>query len=509
MSSHLQQASGHLKRDLVIGLSLSTLWFIGVWSDLLPFLYLSGNYPVGALPCWNDFAAAVTNVMLLGAGLACASQLARRGPRWMRTLAGWALLGSLAVPVNAIRMHFRLAPEYWYGELGPVAGPMVLGLLLLALVAVAARWHATTVRVVTVALTIMFPLAIMTFAQAAWAISQAGGSMQCGGAEGRAAPLPGDASRRLMWIVYDELEYRAPFEARPPDLLLPALDRLRDQSLSATSAIAPGDRTGRSMTSYLTGLRVRETVLVGRNQMQLKIAGRPDVVTWAAGDTLFPKVRALGLNTGLAGFFLPYCPILGDTLTTCAWEPCVTCGRLTGVFGKSVGESMWHQVSELFPRYGRRRHLATFRGVQEAGLALAADPTIGMGVIHLGVPHDPVIYDRRRGDYSLRAVEGDGYLHNLALVDRSLRELRDAMETAGLWDRTTVIVMGDHGRRSPDDGMTIHDPRVPFIVKLAGQSEGSTYTPRVDLLRVHDLTLEILAGRISTAREVANWLDAR
>ena len=192
-------------------------------------------------------------------------------------------------------------------------------------------------------------------------------------------------------------------------------------------------------------------------------------VIWAAGDTIFPKVRALGLNTGLAGFFLPYCPILGDTLTTCTWEPCVTCGRLTGVFGKSVGESMWHQVSELVPRYDRRRHLATFRGVQEAGLALAADPTIGMAVIHLGVPHDPVIYDRRRGDYSLRAVEGDGYLHNLALVDRSLGELRDAMETAGLWDRTTVIVLGDHGRRSPDNGMTIARPACAVHCQAGGR----------------------------------------
>ena len=246
-------------------------------------------------------------------------------------------------------------------------------------------------------------------------------------------------------------------------------------------------------------------MLVGRNELHLKIEGRADLVTWAGRDTIFPKVRALGINTGVSGFFLPYCPILGDTLTTCTWQPCATCGRLTGAFGKSVGESMWHQASELVPRYNRRRHLATFRAVQAGGMALAADPTIGMALIHLGVPHDPVIYDRKRHDYSLRGVEGDGYLHNLALVDRSLAELRDAIEGAGLWDRTTVIVLGDHGRRSPD-GMTVHDPRVPFIVKLAGESRGVMYTPRVDLLRVHDLTLEILAGRVTTTDLLTTWL---
>jgi len=497
-----------VRRDLLLGLSLATLWFIGVWSDLLPFLYVSGDYPIAGMPCRNDFGAVVANVTLLGLGFTCAGQLARRGPSWRRTLAGWALLGSLAVPANALRMHFRLPPEYWFGAMGPILGPLAFGVLVLLLLAVAVRWHDRMVRLVIASLTIMFPLVPLTFGQAAWAMSQAGGRLQCGEAPGRAAVLPGHASRRVLWIVYDELDYRTPFETRPSDLDLPVLDRLRAQSLSATAAIAPGDRTGRSMPSYLTGLRVRESMLVGRNELQLKIEGRADLVTWAGRDTIFPKARALGLNTGVSGFFLPYCPILGDTLTTCTWQACATCGRLTGVFGKSVGESMWHQVSELVPRYNRRRHLATFRAVQEGGVALAADPTIGMALIHLGVPHDPVIYDRKRHDYSLRAVEGDGYLHNLALVDRSLGELRDAIEAAGLWDRTTVIVLGDHGRRAPD-GMTIDDARVPFLVKLAGQCRGVTYTPRLDLLRVHDLTLEILTGRISTANDVATWLDAR
>ncbi len=496
-----------MRRDLVIGLSLATLWFIGVWSDLLPFLYLSGRYPIGGLPCWNDFAAVVANVALLGMAMACAGHLARRGPARLRTVAGWALIGSLAVPVNALRMHFRLPPEYWYDELGPIAGPLVFGAFALALLAAAARWHARTVRVVAAALTIMFPLVPITFGQAAWAISMAGGRMQCGGSSGRAATLPGDAPRRVLWIVYDEFEYRTLFETRPPDLLLPALDRLRSESLSASSAIPPGDRTERSMPSYLTGLRVAESTLVGRNQLRLTVDGRADTVTWTGRDTIFPKVRAQGLNTGLAGFFLPYCAMLGDTLTTCTWQPCVTCGRLTGVFGNSLGESMWHQASELVPRYGRRRHLAAFHALQQAGVAMAGDPAIGMALVHLGLPHEPTIYDRVRGDFSLRAVEGDGYFHNLALVDRSLGELRAAIEASGVWNRTTVMVFGDHGRRSPHNGMTIHDPRVPFLVKLAGQSQGATYTTPVDLLRVHDLTLEILAGRITTVDQLAAWLD--
>ena len=66
-----------MKRDLVIGVSLSTWWFIGVWSDLLPFLYLRATIRWPALPCWNDFGAVVTNVTLLGVGFA--SRASSRG----------------------------------------------------------------------------------------------------------------------------------------------------------------------------------------------------------------------------------------------------------------------------------------------------------------------------------------------------------------------------------------------------------------------------------------------
>ncbi len=498
-----------MRRDLAIGLSLATLWFIGVWSDLLPFLYISDRYPIGALPCWNDFAAVVINVVLLGVGFAGAAQLARRGPRWLVALAQWALLGSLAVPTNALRNHFNTPPERLYALLGPGVGLAVFGAVALLLLAVAIRWRAKVVGVVTAALAIMFPLVLITFGQAAWAIAQAGGRMQCGGATGRAEALAGSAARRVLWIVYDEMDQRTAFDERPADLRLPEFDRLRAESLAAASALPPGDRTERSMPAFLTGLRVGDARLVGRNQLRLEVAGRTEPFVWSGADTLFARARALGFNTGLTGFFLPYCAMIGDSLTTCQWQPCVTCGRLTGVFGNSLGESMWHQASELAPQYGRRRHMAAFKTLQEASVALATDPSIGFALLHLPVPHEPGIYDRTRGDFSIRAAAGDGYAHNLALADRSLGELRSAIDGAGLSDKTTVMVFGDHGRRSHADGESIADPRVPFLVKMAGDTQGVPYAASVDLLRVHDLTIEILAGRVTTVNDVSGWLDAQ
>lgn len=498
-----------MSRDIVVSLSLATLWFIGVWSDLLPFLYLSDRYPIGALPCWNDFAAVLLNVALLATVFTLAGGLARRGPVWLKAAAGLALVASLAVPANAVRMHFRTWPEVWYQALGPTAGPVAAGVVGVAVLAAILRWRERVVSAVLAALAIMFPLVLLTAAQGVWAIAQAGGRMQCGSATGLAAPIAGHAVRRVLWVVYDELDYRTPFEQRPADLKMPAFDRLAAESLTATAAVPPGVSTERSMPSFLSGVRVDDAALVGRNRLMIETESTAGGTAWTSAATLLPKARALGFNTGIAGFFLPYCSLVGDSLTACTWEPCVTCGRLTGVFGSSFLDSLRYQVAELAPRYGPRRHLGAYRDGQRASVALAGDAAIGFALLHLPVPHAPAIYDRDRASFSIGRPRGDGYLHNLALADRSLAEIRDAVERAGLAGRTTLIVFGDHGRRDPPGSHEIADPRVPFIVKAGSDTHAVRYDAPLEALRVHDLTLELLAGRLTSNADVERWLNAR
>jgi hypothetical protein len=501
--------AGGVRRDLAIGLSLATLWFIGVWSDLLAFLYVSDRYPVGALPCWNDYAAVVVNVCVLGLAFTLILQLFRRAPLRVRALGEWVFLVSLIVPLNAIRNHFNTPVERLFAAMPPaparIAGVVAIASIALLLV----RRRAAVVRVLGAGLLILFPLVLLTFAQAGWAVLRAGSGMRCGSAGAEQPRLAGRPRVRVLWIVYDELEQRAAFDERPRDLALPELDRLRSESLYATRAVPPADRTERSMPSFITGAIVDDAALVKRNELRLTMRGRADPLRWTAQDTVFAKARALGVNSAVAGFFLPYCALIGEALTSCTWQPCVTCGRLVGAFGGTVAESMRNQVSELAPNYGRRRHLEAYRVLQAAAIDLAGDPTIGLALLHIPVPHDPPIYDRARGVMSLSVPPGNGYFDNLALADRSLGELRRAMERSGTWKDTTILLFGDHGRRTFRDGVSIADPRVPFIVKLAGQQRSVGYTAPFNVVMVRDLTLELLAGRITTAGQVAAWLDAR
>ena len=418
------------------------------------------------------------NVCLLGAVFAVARALIRRAPRAIRVAAGWLFLTSLIVPLNVIRNHFHTHMEPLLEAIGPIAARTLIALLMIAAAVIIVRWRAAVIHGITTGLLILFPLVPLLFAQAAWAITQAHGRMQCAGASTFATPFESAPRIRVIWIVSHELEEYAAFEARPRDLALPELNRLRAESIAATP-LAPADRTERSMPAFLIGRPVDDSILTSRNELKLTVRGRADVRPLAPGDTIFARARDLGVNAGVAGFFLPYCSLVGSVVTTCAWQPCVTCGRMVGAFGSSVGESMANQVSELGPRYGVRRHLASYQALQAAGLRLASDRSLGFALIHLPVPHAPAIYDRRTGHFSL-SVSGDaGYFDSLALADRSLGELRRAMEANGSWTSTTVMLFADHGRRSLADGVSVAHPEVPLLVKLAGSTSrpGGTGPP--------------------------------
>lgn len=112
------------------------------------------------------------------------------------------------------------------------------------------------------------------------------------------------------------------------------------------------------------------------------------------------------------------------------------------------------------------------------------------------------------------------YLDNVALADQSLGAVRRAMEAAGQWDRTAVIISADHGWRTylwrgdPDwssgeeaasHGRTMG---VPFLVKLPNQTVEFPYESRFDTVLTRRIIEGILAGRLRAAVQLANEIDA-
>src|SRR5579885_133349 len=522
-------------KKLLVAVSLANLFFFNAWREALSprkffYFYYWKQYPGYAI-----LAALVLNVLLLTAFFFACFYAARRlgGRRSDKFIRAGFLLAFL-LALNCIRAQVeRLSVRGLRISLGK-PGLVALCLLLLALVvfAFARRGLGRVSRAVASLLLILSPFGLVGLADAAWLALRYGAPVA---RERASAPaLEAVAARpRVLWLIFDEMDERAAFAERPASLTMPEFDRLRSESFFATNAFPPAGHTSQSLPALLTGQLISAVRPVGPGELMLTIPARGATVGWSAQPDIFSEARAAGFNTALVGWYHPYCRVVGDRLTSCRWEPASQLAlpdRLSfvkNVVRQQIGliasvpfaGDLSARLSRTSPEDYGAAHLADYRALSSQAEGVAASREFGLTFVHLPVPHPPYIYDRAKGELSEAA--GGSYLDNLALADRTLGELRRAMERAGTWEQTTVVVSSDHWMRSDywrvrpfwtvEDSATFNERvehRVPFIVKLAGQKSGATYDAPFNTVLPHDLVLEVLGGRIKDARELAAWLDA-
>jgi hypothetical protein len=268
----------------------------------------------------------------------------------------------------------------------------------------------------------------------------------------------------------------------------------------------------------------------------VNFAGEPQALPWSTQPGIFSEARQAGFNTGLVGWCHPYCDVIGSGLSTC---DVVKEGNADDI---SLKGSMFSQAQSLIStvplvqqvslpliqRVGfinrivtqgeRQKYLVRYQYVLKGAVKAATNPDLNLIMVHCPAPHPPGIYDRSTGDFSM---EGDrGYLDNLELVDRTLGQLRREMESAGIWDDTTVLISADHWWRTEmwsrgpfwirEDAASSGDKmdhRIPFLLKLAGQRDGVTYTHAFNTVLTHDLLLAVLRGQVSDRQNLVEWLD--
>jgi len=522
--------------DFFICLSLFNLLLLRVWAQILPAVVHPANlYYMQQAPHWIHYPAVLLTLFAAG-GISCAGAVwARRSPRrWPRSLARGALLLLAVAAVNSIRA--QLPVEFQATLVASIgrAGAIALAVAGLAALVWLLRYRPKAVfGGIEVFAILGAPFLLMTVGQALWAwvaydpASFAGGSFVAGTPAAKLPSRPA-GSPRVVWIVFDELDQHAAFDARPEGLALPELDAMRSEAFFADRAFAPARETRRSMASMLLGEQVGWAMPTGASVLPCALEGAPEAEAvgdcWTAYRNLFEEVRDVGVNSGIAGWYHPYCRIFAAWVSTCSaaglpyWD--------SAHFRDSL-DQQWEElvkpipVARLWLRPGertRRAHLAAYEVIHRAALAIAADPSVGFVLAHYPVPHHPDIYDPDRAELSVR--DERSYFDNLVLTDRTVAEVRTAMQAARLWDTSTVIVTSDHWWRAihrGDWGLTPEeevifadglDRRIPFLVKFPGQRDPAAYAKPFNTLLLHDLVLEIFAGRLATAEEFGAWLDA-
>lgn len=504
-------------RDLLIALSLANLYFMSGWQVLLNPLHYA-YYHWKYYPGFIEYAALVCNVLLLAALFWGAMTLVRRSGKSLLQVARWAFLFALLVPINSLRLQiFNPLDSSGPSRLGS-ALVAILFLLLLLPAILLRRWRAKIINGAAIVVLILFPFFLIALFQGAWLTIKYRSNSELVSKESLAPPLNSNTkdSPRVVLIVFDELDQRRAFAERAAGLPLPEFDRLRGESVFANNAYPPGDATLVSMPSFSIGKQIVRALAVRPNELMLTLTDSKQDVGWSTQPNIYSAARAKGFDTAIVGWFHPYCRVIGNSLTSCFWEPAIDAiNPLRGQPTMRKSMAYWAEIA-LFripgmfrvfkSRYDSERcadHIEEHLHILEQAKVAARKREFGLTLLHFAVPHHPFIYDRTRN--ALSSDPNRTYEDNLVLTDQTLGEMRREMEAAGLWEETTLIVTSDHWWRTPVDGQI--DKRVPFILKLAGQKQGVTYDAAFNTVLTSQLIGAILSGELSTPDAVTRWLD--
>lgn len=509
-----------MKERILASVSLANLVFLRSWAELLR---LHGGGEASAPAARTLLWVTILSVALLAAVLLAGHWLASRSG-WL-TAARCAALFLLITPIDFLDGQVRPMLPGW---ISPHAFVVVWTILLLVPVLAAVRlgvygksgWY----RSLRTLLVVLSPLAAILSLNLLW---KSYGPATVLAAPALAGPVNGTSAGRVIWIVFDELDSRLAFDARPSGIEMPELDRLRKEGLFAAKAKPPAWDTPESMTTYILGQRVA------------KFGAQPFVASLESGGsadmrkaaTIFSEARRSGANTYLTGWYLPYCQMLAPVLTDCV-QPTPASIRPSS-FAESFAAQWKAQLSEHWlairfdpqaqkrvPWFGwgeRIEQNLAYKQMMDATATMVGGAGGRLVLVHLPIPHPLGIYDRRKNELSLDTRNNS--LDNLELVDQTVGAIRRVLETNGLWDQTNFIVTSDHPMRpdvwsqnevwsEEERAATLNrrHPWIPLLVKTAGVGAPVELASEVDSSRLTALALALLRGEVTSAEQAAHAL---
>jgi hypothetical protein len=490
-------------KDGAVALSLAVFCFAGSWFE--PLYDHGYSYHSKVRVAHASVVALGVNVLWLTMLAWVVMQALRRCQnRWLHLVCDYAFFGLLLVPLNFFRVYIiKLPPHHFSAFLKqPVVAVAVLALVVFIL------WrHRLVARLAALILGVLSPLTLVIFAKVAFLSLD----LELGRRVQPVLPPPVQTRAgqpRVVWIIFDETDYRVLFEQRPAGLLLPEFDRLRAESVCATNAYPPGDNTGVSMPALISGRLVSAVRPRGSSELELTLEGSHDVVRWSKIPSVFTAAEELGVKSALVGWYHPYSRVLTKGLSFCRWYPWPQFGPSEPPTFSQAMLCQLGQTPEAL--YTAPLYVGLIRASEAEALSVVTNPTYGLALLHFPPPHKPGVYlpaQHRFADRSLPVVEG--YFNNLALADRILGELRKAMLNCSEWDKTWVVLSADHSWRDSPEYDGRRDLRVPFLVKAPGAGQPIVYLRAINTVLTHDLILAILRGEVTNRQQTATWLDAR
>ncbi|MFI5386410.1 MAG: hypothetical protein ACHQ50_09850 [Fimbriimonadales bacterium] len=489
-----------LKR-LVVCLSLANLLFIEAWIQVR-FGYLANHlkHPPSTIGL-----TILCDVIVLGL-LFFVADMALARWRWRGVLERYAIVLSFVLIVKTLNGRFTyiwLVPLLKIGSSNWALG-LTGGLALAGGIYWLSHWRRLTGWLFRGAL-ILSPFLLFNVVFVAVGLIH-------GDADYRELPRRAAARSRhgprVVWIIFDTLDYHYAFEQRPAWLKMPELDRLRSQSVDFTYALAPGPRTEVSIPALMTRKVLADSVSERPNDLRLVLRDGTSL-SFREQRTVFADAEEMGARTALVGFHIPYGRIIGKQVSECDWWQWPNQFRSGESAVVSALRSFAFVPSKPFTtRLSAARQIENHIEEMNAAKRVACDPGFRLAFLHFVPPHQLGMYDPASAEYTVsKILAHNWYFDNLALADASFRQLRRAMEQAGTWDTSLVIVTADHSwRLAGSNGYRVY-PRIPFLCHLPSASSRILVPGRMNTLCTYDLVLAYLSGRIGSPQALAGWVE--
>ncbi len=493
---------------VLMAASFANLQFLPVWSEFAD--PRSANSFFLPEPTLGEFMAALvayailTVIALCGYKLACRSW-SRGAKRLFAALLCLSLLNPLTL--NGLILFDRVYFLPFRELLAGIWFPALITVITAFLAAAVWARPETVLRAFRAGLLVLSPFAVIAIGNAAWAvISVPERTVQEKVFQREAYKLA--PSQRVLWIIFDELDQHAVFEAPPKGFSFPALKRFYEESFVATQVTQAGANTITAVPGMTTGRGIARSRSINTDTLSLQFAKTDEEgADWKLTPNLFTTARERGIRTGIIGWYFPYCRLFATVLQTCHQIHMGTT-RLEDI--APIGRAILGKLSAINPLYRRNNAIAAYGLALRKAKVLALDKTLDLILVHVPLPHQPVIWDQKKNNFTGLNFKSLGYFDNVIATDKFFDGVRQSMERFGLWDQTAVIVSADHGWRgaAKDSPKTDHD-RIPLIVKLPGRQGAFVYKKPLGATFVKDMILSLAASRITSTVELAQWLDGK
>ncbi|MGA3081063.1 MAG: sulfatase-like hydrolase/transferase [Terracidiphilus sp.] len=333
-----------------------------------------------------------------------------------------------------------------------------------------------------------------------------------------------NGSRRIIWILFDELSYDQTFEHPAAGIELPNFDRLRAASISFSNLKPIGYETSRIIPSLFTGASFEEFRSTIDGRLSYKDESQRRWTAYDANASLFGVAQQNGWNTGADGWFIPYCGILGSAVNVCyrdsgillPMEEFGASEKMSVLANAAIVPNQFLAALTQKKKSLANQHIETYETVMAHTQVLIDDQQIRFVFLHLPVPHPPGIFDRQR--HALRP--GGDYLDNLVLADDTLGTLMREIDATASASQTTVVVTSDHSWRirlwkSAGDWSAEQervsggkfDDRPVLLVHFPRQDSGQDVHAALSEMIEHDMIADMLRGQINNQEDLASYLS--